>query len=57
VELESFLAANSKTFKKSQKEIIKKLPIEAEHNQKLKIEITSNINTARLRHFLGIDPP
>ncbi|BAZ12435.1 hypothetical protein NIES4071_42660 [Calothrix sp. NIES-4071] len=37
VELESFLAANSKTFKKSQKEIIKKLAIEAEHNQKLKI--------------------
>lgn len=42
-ELESFLAANSKTFKKNQKEIIRKLALEAEHNQKLKIEVTRNI--------------
>lgn len=42
-ELESFLDANSKIFKKNQKEIIRKLAIEAEHNQNLKIEVTRNI--------------
>lgn len=42
-ELESFLDANSKTFKKNQKEIIRKLALEAEHNHKLKIEVTRNI--------------
>ncbi|GJD19577.1 hypothetical protein RIVM261_045330 [Rivularia sp. IAM M-261] len=41
-ELESFLTANSKIFNKNQKKIIKKLALEAKHNQKLKIEITSN---------------
>ncbi|MBF2014439.1 MAG: hypothetical protein IGS23_04345 [Rivularia sp. T60_A2020_040] len=41
-ELESFLAANSKIFKSNQKEIIKKLALETEHNPKLRIEVTSN---------------
>ncbi|NJM22217.1 MAG: hypothetical protein HC836_43295 [Richelia sp. RM2_1_2] len=41
-ELESFLAANSKIFKSNQKEIIRKLALETEHNPKLRIEVTSN---------------
>jgi hypothetical protein len=41
-ELESFLAVNSKIFNKNQKEIIRKLALEAGHNPKLKIEVASN---------------
>ena len=41
-ELESFLAANSKIFKSNQKEIIRKLALETQHNPKLRIEVTSN---------------
>jgi DNA-dependent RNA polymerase auxiliary subunit epsilon len=41
-ELESFLAVNSRIFKNNQKEIIRKLVLEAEHNSKLKIEVASN---------------
>lgn len=41
-ELESFFAANVKIFNNNQKEIIRKLAVEAEDNQKLKIEVTSN---------------
>jgi hypothetical protein len=41
-ELESFLAANLKIFNISQKEIIRKLALEAENNPKLKIEVASN---------------
>lgn len=41
-ELESFLANNVKIFNNNQKEIIIKLAVEAENNQKLKIEVTSN---------------
>ncbi|MEA5573616.1 hypothetical protein [Calothrix sp. UHCC 0171] len=42
LEIESFLENNSKIFKNNQKEIIKKLALEAENNHKLKIEISSN---------------
>jgi hypothetical protein len=41
-ELEDFLATNMKIFNSKQKEIIRKLDLEAKNNQKLKIEITSN---------------
>ena len=41
-ELEYFLAVNSRIFKSNQKEIIRKLALEAEHNSKLKIEVASN---------------
>jgi DNA-dependent RNA polymerase auxiliary subunit epsilon len=41
-ELESFLASNVNIFNKEQKKIIGKLAVEAENNQKLKIEVTSN---------------
>ncbi len=41
-ELESFFAANVKIFNNNQKEIIRKLAVEAEENQKLKIEVTNN---------------
>ncbi|MEH2260692.1 hypothetical protein [Nostoc sp.] len=41
-ELESFLATNVKIFNNNQKEIIRQLAVEAEDNQKLKIEVTSN---------------
>jgi hypothetical protein len=41
-ELEYFLATNMKIFQSKQKEIIRKLALEAKNNQKLKIEITSN---------------
>ncbi|MFH7025446.1 MAG: hypothetical protein ACHBN1_08575 [Heteroscytonema crispum UTEX LB 1556] len=41
-ELEKFLEANRNIFNKKHKEIINKLVLEARHNQKLQIEITSN---------------
>ncbi|MBD2615884.1 hypothetical protein H6G94_32330 [Nostoc punctiforme FACHB-252] len=41
-DIESFLATNVRIFNKNQKEIIRKLAVEAENNQKLKIEVTSN---------------
>lgn len=41
-ELEDFLATNMKIFNSEQKEIIRKLDLEAKNNQKLKIEITRN---------------
>ncbi|MDZ8262158.1 hypothetical protein [Nostoc sp. ChiQUE01b] len=41
-ELESFLTTNVKIFNNNQKEIIRQLAVEAEDNQKLKIEVTSN---------------
>jgi hypothetical protein len=41
-ELESFLANNARNFNNNQKVIIRKLALEAEHNQKLKIEVTNN---------------
>ncbi|MGB3651302.1 MAG: hypothetical protein WBA41_08840 [Rivularia sp. (in: cyanobacteria)] len=41
-ELEVFLQANNNIFNNKQKEIIKKLALEARHHQKLKIEIASN---------------
>lgn len=41
-ETESFLQANNTIFNNDQKEIIKKLALEAESNQKLQIEVTSN---------------
>ncbi|WP_239727646.1 hypothetical protein [Nodularia sphaerocarpa] len=41
-QVESFLNTNVKIFNNKQKEIIRKLAVEAEDNQKLKIEVTSN---------------
>ncbi|WP_427160870.1 hypothetical protein ACQFX9_04360 [Aliinostoc sp. HNIBRCY26] len=41
-ELEAFIKLNNKIFSHKQKEIIKRLFLEAENNHKLKIEITSN---------------
>lgn len=40
--LEYFLEVNTKNFNTNQKVIIKKLALEAQNNQKLKIEISSN---------------
>lgn len=44
-ELESFLAANSKTLKPKEKEMIRKLAIESGNNAKIKIQISSNSPT------------
>ncbi|MEH2312693.1 MAG: hypothetical protein V7K35_15125 [Nostoc sp.] len=41
-ELECFLEVNIKNFNKNQKLVIKKLALEAQNNQKLKIEVSSN---------------
>ncbi|MEH2211705.1 hypothetical protein [Nostoc sp.] len=41
-ELELFLEVNIKNFNKNQKSVIKKLALEAQNNQKLKIEVSSN---------------
>lgn len=41
-ELELFLAVNIKVFNKKEKEIIRKLAVEAKNNQKLQIEVTNN---------------
>jgi len=41
-ELEYFLGANIKNFNTNQKAIIKKLALEAQNNQRLKIEVSSN---------------
>lgn len=41
-EIEAFLQINNKIFNIGQKEIIRKLALEAQHNQKLKIEVTNN---------------
>ncbi|MEH1914565.1 hypothetical protein [Nostoc sp.] len=41
-ELEYFLEVNIKNFNKNQKLVIKKLALEAQNNQKLKIEVSSN---------------
>ncbi len=41
-DLESFFSANVRIFNNNQKEIIRKLVVEAEDNQKLIIEVTSN---------------
>ncbi|MEH2408536.1 hypothetical protein [Nostoc sp.] len=41
-ELEYFLEANIKTFNTDQRAIIKKLALEAQNNQRLKIEVSSN---------------
>ncbi|MEH2359444.1 MAG: hypothetical protein V7K58_06955, partial [Nostoc sp.] len=44
-ELEYFLEVNIKIFNTNQKGIIKKLALEAQNNQKLKIEVSSNFST------------
>ena len=41
-ELDNFLQVNKTIFTKKQKEIIRKLALEAENNQKLKIQVSSN---------------
>lgn len=41
-QLESFLNTNVKIFNNNQRKIIRKLAVEADDNQKLKIEVTSN---------------
>ena len=44
-ELEYFLEVNIKIFNTNQKLIIKKLVLEAQNNQRLKIEVSSNFQT------------
>jgi hypothetical protein len=41
-ELDNFLQANKTIFTKKQKQIIGKLALEAENNQKLKIQVSGN---------------
>ena len=41
-ELDNFLEINKTIFTKKQKEIIRKLALEAQNNQKLKIQVSGN---------------